>query len=198
MIQAQCVAAPEGAEDKSPSEPGAGREYSAVSIALSNTPYAAMILLGTAVLALAPFPWAGVAAGAYVAYGLFGCLWIILSLCPYCPSYGRRSCPCGYGALAAKLRPQGDDSLFQQRFRKRIPPIVPLWILPVIIGGVAMVVAFSWLPALLMLAFVVDAFAVLPLLSKTHGCKHCPQREVCPWVNDRSVQEPGATCRSGD
>ena len=32
------------------------------------------------------------------------------------------------------------------------------------------------------IVFAVDAFVVLPLLSVKHGCKGCPQKDVCPWM----------------
>ena len=159
-------------------------QYPALSTAIENLPYAVMVLLGAAIIALglksAVWPW--VAASGYVAYGLLGSFWIILFLCPHCPSYGLRSCPCGYGLMSAKLRPKGDAALFATKFRQHIAVIVPLWIIPVLIGGAAAVKSFSWPLVILLGAFALDAFVLLPLLSKSHGCKDCPQREACPWM----------------
>lgn len=81
-------------------------EYSASSSLLDNLPFAAMLLMGAAILKLSigasPAGWL-VAVG-YVVVGLLGVLGIMVLLCPFCPSYGKRSCPCGYGVIAARLR----------------------------------------------------------------------------------------------
>jgi len=168
-------------------EPGVSREHSALSIVIGNLPYAVMVLLGTIIIALGRelYWWAGIAAGVYLAYGALGSFWIILFLCPHCPNYGKRSCPCGYALLSAKLRPEGDTALFTKKFKQHIPVIVPLWIIPVVIGGVLIADSFSWPFAILLGTFVVESFIILPLVSKSHGCKNCSQREACPWMSQR-------------
>ena len=120
-------------------ELGSSREYSALGTVIGSLPYAVMVLLGAAVIALGrgAFWWAWIGAGVYVAYGVLGALWLILFLCPYCRSYGTRSCPSGYGVISAKLRARGDPALFRKMFRRHIPIITPLWIIPPIMGGVA-------------------------------------------------------------
>jgi hypothetical protein len=30
--------------------------------------------------------------------------------------------------------------------------------------------------------FAVDAFIILPVLSRKHGCVECPQKDDCPWM----------------
>ncbi len=168
-------------------ELGVSREHSALSIVIGNLPYAVMVLLGMIIIALGreSYWWAGIAAGVYLAYGALGSFWIILFLCPHCPGYGQGWCPCGYGALAAKLRPEGDTALFTKKFKQHIPVIVPLWIIPVVIGGVLIANSFSWPFAILLGTFVVESFIILPLVSKSHGCKNCSQREACPWMSQR-------------
>lgn len=161
------------------------QEHSAPSILVGNLPYVVMILLGatTIALGLRLLWWTWIAASVYLAYGVLGALWIILFLCPHCPNYGDRSCPCGYGILSAKLRRKGELALFRRQFRRHIPVIVPLWIIPVVISGVVIRSSFSWPLAILLAAFVVESFVILPLVSKRHGCDRCPQREACPWMN---------------
>ncbi len=163
------------------------REYSHLEECVNNLPYAVMILLGTAILALGPgpSPWACVAAGTYLAYGLAGTLWIIVFLCPYCRFHGTRNCPCGYGRIAATLRPREDVECFAEKFRKHIPVIVPLWFIPLLVGVVAAVQSFSWWSLGLLIIFGVDAFAILPVVSTRHGCAQCPQRDDCPWMGRR-------------
>ena len=157
--------------------------YSTLHTVLSNVPYALVLLLGAAILVVG-FPgraWTWPAAIGFVLYGAAGTFWLIFALCPHCPSYGQRSCPCGYGIIAARLRPKGDAAHFSRRFRQTIPPIVPLWFIPVIVAAIALVKAFALPLAILTGVFAINAFVLLPWLSRGHGCKACPQRDQCPW-----------------
>ena len=166
------------------------RGYSGLEVLVANLPYAAMVLLGSGALLVGYGQPAGldfdgrawIAAGAYLAYGVLGALWIIVFLCPHCPSYGSRLCPCGYGTISAKLRPKGNVELFTRKFRRNIPVIVPLWIIPPAAGGYFIYIEFSWLMVGLLAAFAVDAFLVLPFYSRKHGCERCPQGDDCPWM----------------
>jgi len=158
-------------------------EYSTLHTVLSNLPYAVVVLLGAAIIVvgLGGHAWTWVAAVGFVLYGAAGTFWIIVGLCPYCPSYGQRSCPCGYGIVAARLRPKGDAADFSRRFRLTIPAIVPLWFIPVVIAAIALAKSFALPLAILAGLFALDAFILLPWLSRGHGCKACPQRDLCPW-----------------
>ena len=164
------------------------RNFTKPQTTLANLPYAAMLLLGAATVACAfEDPVRGLAIGAaYVAYGIAGAVWIMVFVCPYCAYYDTRACPCGYGLLAAKLARKGSRECFAEKFRRHIPVIVPLWLIPVICGGIALWRGFSWPMVLLMSAFVADSYVILPLLSKRHGCKECPQRDDCPWMARRA------------
>jgi tryptophan-rich sensory protein len=118
----------------------------------------------------------------YVLYGIAGALWIIIFVCPYCHYYGTRACPCGYGQVSAKLCAIRDQSRFIEKFKKHIPVIIPLWIIPVVTGIILLLKNFSWIMLVLVLLFAIDAFLVLPLVSKKYGCAHCPQKSTCPWM----------------
>lgn len=163
------------------------REYSRVEVIVNNLPYTTMIVLGGGILALGLQTglWAWTAAGAYFAYGLAGAFWIIIFLCPYCSFHGMRSCPCGYGGISAKLRPRQGSDCFREMFRKHIPVIVPLWFIPLLVGGVVVTYRFSWWFLGLLIVFALDAFLVLPLVSTKHGCATCPQKDKCPWMGLR-------------
>jgi hypothetical protein len=162
-------------------------EYSGARALVSNLPYMAMILLGTAVVAVgfggSLRGWFG--AGAYLLYGVAGVLWIIMFLCPYCPHWNTRTCPCGYGRIAAKLRSKRDSGRFREKFRRHIPAIVPLWFIPILAGILRILADFSWPLLVLLVIFAVDAFVVLPLFSAKHGCVDCPQADSCPWMAGR-------------
>lgn len=154
---------------------------------VANLPYAAMVLLGAAVfpVGLKANPWGWISAGAYGAYGLAGALWVMVFICPYCDFHGTRLCPCGYGRIAARLRPKKDGSSFARQFRRHIPVIVPLWVIPVIAGGIVLLREFTWTLLGLVLAFAVNSFAILPLVSTKYSCARCPQKETCPWTGCR-------------
>ncbi len=151
---------------------------------IDNLPYALMILCGGTVFLIAPGgpTWRWSAAIVYAVYGVVGALWIMYFVCPYCHFYDTRLCPCGYGRIAAKLRPRQETGQFARQFRRHIPVIVPLWFLPLIAAGVGLVRDFTWLLLGLTIVFAVNSFLVLPLVSRKYGCKTCPQKDGCPWM----------------
>lgn len=173
------------------------RRYSPVQELTNNLPYIAMIVLGVAVLVVGfvSSPWRWPVATAYLTYGIVGVFWIILFLCPFCSYYGTRSCPCGYGRIAARLRkrksldatrPDGNPGdCFGEKFKKHIPVIVPLWFIPILVGVPVLVTSFSVTLFVLMVVFALDAFVILPLFSTKHGCKECPQQDSCPWMRSK-------------
>jgi len=163
------------------------RQYTFAQELINNIPYIAMTALGAAVL-LVGFPssaWGPILAAAYLAYGVAGAFWIILFVCPFCRYWNSRSCPCGYGRIAARLRDKSPVECFDEKFKKHIPVIVPLWFIPLLAGLPVVVRSFSWTLLVLLLVFALDAFAVLPLISTKHGCKECPQKDLCPWMKLR-------------
>jgi len=158
-------------------------EYSHIQEFIDNLPYIIMIILGAIIFftGIETLFWR-ITAGLYILYGIGGTLAIILFVCPYCHYFNTRLCPCGYGRIAAKFRQKKDENLFTEKFKKKIPIIVPLWIVPLVGGAIFLVSNFSlWMLALIIL-FAIDSFIILPLLSTKYGCAHCPQRDMCPWM----------------
>lgn len=160
------------------------REYTWFQVCVDNLPYACMLAIGAVVLYVScdATALALSAALAYVAYGLAGAFWIMLFVCPYCHFYATRACPCGYGVVAARLRPAQDGERFREKFKAHIPVIVPLWFIPLLAGGLALRSGFSVPLASLLGAFALDAFVILPLVSRIYGCAHCSQKDSCPWM----------------
>jgi len=160
------------------------RLYSPIQEMINNSAYIVMILLGAVILV---FSYGGsvggyISAVAYLAYGVAGSIWIMVFVCPYCRYFDTRWCPCGYGRIAARFRTKQTVDCFDEKFKKHIPVIVPLWFIPIVAGVVHLIRSFS-LPLLVLLAvFVINAFVILPLVSTKHGCKECPQKETCPWM----------------
>ena len=165
------------------------REYSGIRALANNLPYAIMTGLGTAIFFMgfgnSARGW--IVASAYLIYGVAGVVWIMIFLCPHCPFFNTRSCPCGYGRIAAKLRDRKDHDHFKEKFKKHIPVIVPLWFIPVLVAILPLVRNFSWPLLILLIAFALDAFIILPLFSRKHGCTECPQKDLCPWMASKGA-----------
>jgi hypothetical protein len=162
-------------------------EYSPTQELVHNIPYIVMTILGATVLSVALFNsvWGLVAAFAFLLYGIAGALWIMIFVCPYCGYWNTKSCPCGYGRIASKFRKKQPIESFSEKFKKHIPVIVPLWLIPVLVSVPLVIRSFSWVLATLLVIFVIEAFLVLPLVSTRHGCKDCPQRDTCPWMKNK-------------
>ena len=171
------------------------KQYSSAQTLLNNIPYIAMTMLGSAILALglADSVWAWIASIGFLLYGAVGALWIMVFVCPYCRYWNTRACPCGYGIIAAKLRNRQAYDRFAEKFRKHIPVIVPLWFIPLLAGIYSLIRAFSWPLLVLLVLFAIDAFVILPMLSKKHGCADCPQKDTCPWMGGRNVKSAAAS-----
>jgi len=153
---------------------------------IDNVPYLLLIVLGAAVVSCGPAdgPWRWLAAGLYATYGVAGAIWIICFVCPHCGFYDTRLCPCGYGQVAPWFRKRAANSDFARQFRKHIPVIVPLWFIPLIAGGISLVRDFSWGVLVMLFAFALNSFVVLPLVSRKYGCSACPQKGTCPWMGN--------------
>jgi hypothetical protein len=164
------------------------QEYTRTQTVIANLPYTAMLVVGAAVIAWGFNFSAGALTGAasYVAYGVGGAVWIMVFICRYCGYYGTRGCPCGYGVLAARLVRKGEHECFAVKFKRHIPVIVPLWLVPVACGTIALSKAFSMGLAGILAAFVLNSFVILPLVSRRHACSECPQKDTCPWMANPS------------
>jgi len=174
---------------QNPCDPIPARTYTGGETLLHNLPYILMTALGAAVLllSLSGSVWAYVTAAGYVFYGLLGAVWIMIFVCPFCRFWGTDACPCGYGKIAAKIRNRQPEDRFGEKFKKHIPVIVPLWFLPLLATVPALIRGFNWGLVILLVAFMVDAFLILPLLSTQHGCRDCPQRQTCPWMKKKNA-----------
>lgn len=163
------------------------REYLPAEELVNNVPYLAMIVLGMVIFVaiLDGSSWGLIAAAVYLIYGLMGAFWIMIFVCPYCKYWNTKSCPCGYGRIAAKFRKKKPIELFSEKFKKHIPVIVPLWFIPVLVGVPLVIRSFSWTLLVLLVVFALEAFVILPLVSSKHGCKRCPQKNLCPWMKDK-------------
>jgi hypothetical protein len=167
-------------------------EYSHLHETIDNIPYFTMTILGGIILLIAfEFSiWGWIFSFLFILYGVIGTIWFIIFICPYCHFFDTRACPCGYGQIAAKFRPRRDGDRFNEKFKRHIPIIVPLWLIPVIVGGVSIFLNYSVWMLFLIILFIIDSYVILPLVSRKYGCAHCPQKDTCPWMgsNTKSVK----------
>lgn len=160
------------------------KEYTHLQEFIHNLPYILMTVIGGAINVIGfKLSILGLLlAGVYIVYGIVGALWIIFFICPYCHYYDTRACPCGYGKIAAKLREKNCEHKFAEKFKKYIPIIVPLWIIPVIEGIIFLTIDFDRLLFIIIITFIVNSYIILPLLARIYSCGHCPQKSDCPWM----------------
>jgi hypothetical protein len=164
------------------------KEYSNLQTLIDNIPYILMTIFG-AIIFIVGFEMSllgWIFGGLFVLYGILGAFWIIIFVCPYCHYYDTKACPCGYGQIAGKFLMQKDGDLFFKKFKKHIPVLVPLWIIPVIVSVWSLITGFSWLMVILLVIFAIDSFVILPLISRRYGCAHCPQKDTCPWMGSKA------------
>ncbi len=160
------------------------REYTRIQTAVANLPYAAMLGLGAMLIARAFrfSAWAWLGGVGYLAYGITGSIWIMVHICAYCGYYGTRGCPCGYGTLAARFVRKAQPECFAVKFRRHIPVIVPLWLIPAGCGAWGLSRGDAGGLVALLAVFVVNSYLILPLVSRRHACSECPQKDTCPWM----------------
>ena len=165
------------------------KQYTRTQTAIASLPYCIMLLTGAAVIAWGFDFSARAVAGAasYATYGVGGAVWVMVFICRYCGYYGTRGCPCGYGELAARFVRKGTLECFAAKFKRHIPVIVPLWLIPPVCGGIALPRDFSAGMAWLLGGFVLNSFVLLPLVSRRHACSECPQKSDCPWMAKKPV-----------
>lgn len=160
------------------------REYTKQETIIASIPFAGMLLIGAVTIAYAYGFSSSALVGAvsYLVYGVAGVLWIMIFLCPHCAHYSTNRCPCGYGIISARIVKKGDHDCFADKFRRHISVIIPLWIIPVACGGLALWNSFSWRLVGLLSVFVIESCIILPIVSRKQSCVDCSQKDDCPWM----------------
>jgi hypothetical protein len=164
-------------------------EYSTTQVWFNNAPYIATVILGASIVW---HSWNMVFSLLFGLYGAIGTFWFIVFICPRCGFHATKACPCGYGIISAMLVRKKDGSQFKKAFIRNVPVLFPIWVVPVYAGVRGMTRYFSPVPLFMLAMFIVISWVLLPLVSKRHGCMHCPNRERCPWMGKtRTVYEKG-------
>ena len=160
------------------------KEYTQLEAFLDNLPYVLMAIIGAAInINIFKFSIAGIVFSLiYIGYCAIGAIWIMIFVCPFCHYFNTNFCPCGYGQIAAKFREKSPEHKFSEKFKKHIPVIIPLWIIPLIEGLIFLIRDYNLTLLILVIAFAINSFVILPLLARIYGCGHCPQKNDCPWM----------------
>lgn len=117
---------------------------------------------------------------AFILYCIFSTLWFMRFICAHCPHYDNRKCPSGYAFISAKLFKKKDSKEFNEKFKRHLGVVFPSWIIPVVAGLYSLYYEFSLLLLLLLFAFIVIGFIILPVITKRYGCEDCNLKDSCP------------------
>ena len=119
---------------------------------------------------------------AFVMYIIISTLWFMRFVCTYCPHYDKLKCPSGYAIVCAKLFKKRETKKFTIMFKRNIAVVLPAWFLPVIAGIFILLDEINLIMISLLVAFIVNSFIVLPIISKKYGCNECDLKDRCPWM----------------
>jgi hypothetical protein len=161
--------------------PECGRVVPLHLVLLDNVPTLLLFILGYAIIARLSIA----AALCFLAYALSTIVWFWARICPYCRYFGTLSCPCGYGIVSAKLFKRKTGRAFRTTFRMNIVALFPNWFVPPAAGVYALITDFSLPMLILVIAFCIDGFLFIPLISKLVGCKNCETKADCPWMSKK-------------
>jgi hypothetical protein len=171
-----------------------GHESKSFIILMENVPYAIMILLGMTVflfgLDFSSTAW--VLAALYGLYAVIGVMWIIVFVCPFCHNFGS-GCFSGHGQISAKFMKKKDEGKFREEFKRNIPVIILIYIIPVICGVAFLFLSFSVVVLIFVALFALNTFVLSPRISMKYACSRCSIRKDCPWMGEGSLFSKGGS-----
>jgi hypothetical protein len=106
-------------------------------------------------------------------------------ICTHCPNYDKSPCPSGYNTISIKLFKKGDPRLFKTMFKRHIGVVFPSWFIPLIVAAYLLSIDIDNTLILLLIAFFIVGFIILPITSRIYGCKNCNIKDKCPWKGGR-------------
>ena len=145
---------------------------------LDNIPTLILFVLG----ALIVYQVSAIGAVVFFVYALFSVVYFWARICPFCHHYNTFACPCGYGAISAKLFKKRQDKSFKKVFRQNIGIVFPNWFIPLAIAIYLLITRYTIEILILTIAFSLIGFVIIPLISRFVGCKNCEIKEDCPWM----------------
>ena len=149
-------------------------------VLLDNIPTLLLFVLGFLIINQLSL----ISAIAFGIYALASVIWFWAKICPYCPHYDTLACPCGYGAISAKIFKRRDSKLFKKVFRRNIGIQFPNWFVPMAVAMFLISTRYSKGNLYLAISFTLIGFFIIPAISKLVGCRNCEIKEDCPWMAD--------------
>ena len=125
----------------------------------------------------------------FIIYIPFSVLWFWRFICTHCALYESKCCPCGYGSAAPKLFLFRDEKDFKKAFNKNIGIVFPYWFAPLFAGIYLLMYDYSDLTFIIFIAAMIDAFVVIPGVSRLVGCGSCASKDSCPWTEDHGKKK---------
>ncbi len=147
---------------------------------VEDLPTFVMFILG-AVIFLLSSPHAGwLYALIYLTFCVVSLLWFMRFICSHCLNAYNAGCPSLFGGIASRFFKQRPPEAYAESFRRNIVILYPCWFVPPIVGLYQLISACSVPMLVALIAFALDAFVILPLASKGHGCTDCAMAAECP------------------
>ncbi len=150
-------------------------------ILIDNLPVLTMYFLGAIIVSLL-HPLFSIL---YILYCVFSTLWFMRFICTHCPNYDRAPCPSGYNTISAKFFKKGYPRSFKTMFKRHIGAVFPSWFTPIIVAVYLLSIDIHIILIILLIAFIVAGFIILPIASRKYGCKNCNIKDKCPWKGRR-------------
>ena len=147
-------------------------------VLLDNIPTLILFALGTIIV----YQVSLIGAVIFAVYLIFSVVFFWARICPFCHHYNTLACPCGYGAISAKLFKKQWDKSFKRVFRKIIVIVFPNWLVPFLIAIYLLATRYNNEILILTISFSLIGFVIIPLISRLVGCKNCEIKEDCPWM----------------
>jgi len=123
----------------------------------------------------------------YLAYSIYSNVLYMAWICPYCGHYALGTCAAGFDLLSGKRYKPLPGRTFGSEFRRRAWVLYPGWFLPPVAGLYLLIFQFSWVSLALLPVFCVDAFWLLPEVSKKH-CENCETVDCPRFPKNRKIQ----------
>ena len=153
-------------------------------VLLDNIPTVLMYILGSLLILRISF----IGGFIFAVYTISTFFWFWYLICPWCPLFGTRICPCGYGKISSLLTIRRTEGVFRKHFGKFILYVFPAWFVPFGLGVFSLILRWSLPYLVLLCVFSIDGFLIIPLVSRIRGCKDCPVRSECPWMSQQKKQ----------
>ncbi len=151
--------------------------FSTTQILVHNIPLFSMYVIGTFIIGI----YCLYCSIGFIFYIIFSNIVFMITICAYCPHYGSNTSLCGYGLITKYFTTRKRPKEFKAQFKKFIIVLFPVWFVPLIVGLILIYNSFTLLNSVLLIIYIIVAFGIVLIVSRSESCKTCKHREQCPW-----------------